>query len=403
MNKIPSIAHHLKDLPHVPISSLKPLQGNLKELSTKNYNKLKRSLLDNGIFLPFFVWAEESKFLDGHQRDRVFTNEGWDIDVPVVYVSADTEEEAKEKLLVISSQYGRVTQEGWDEFTVDLNDDWIQDTVHFDALPFVFSDFGEEEEQESEDAEPQTNRADELCDKWGVELGQMWRLPSRTGGQEHRLICGDCTDGAVVERVMGGGTASACLTDPPYGVKYLQGDDKRGRTQSYNRTKKRHVRVPIIGDDKPFDPTPFLDYEIVILWGANNYADRLPPSRGWLVWDKKPDIASNDFSDGELAWTNLDKVLRVFRHRWSGVIRASQNGEIVNHPTEKPVKLFEWCIETTNVSGIVLDPYGGSGTTIIAAENLARQCRAVEISPSYCAVALDRYERAFGIKPELVI
>lgn len=145
MGKLPTIAPELKDLSHIPINSLEPFQGDLKELSKREYAKLKKSLLDNGIIVPFFVWKETGKILDGHQRERVLINEGWLMDVPVIYISADNEQDAKQKLLVISSQYGRVTQEGWDDFTFDLDDEWIKQTVNFDALPLVFRTWGEGE------------------------------------------------------------------------------------------------------------------------------------------------------------------------------------------------------------------------------------------------------------------
>lgn len=137
----PHIAPELSGLPHVPVDALEPLQGELKTLSKREYNKLKKSLLEHGIIVPFFVWQESGKLLDGHQRQRVMINEGWLIDVPVVYISATDEQDAKRKLLVISSQYGRVSQEGWDAFTFDLDDGWLQETVHFDALPFVFGEW----------------------------------------------------------------------------------------------------------------------------------------------------------------------------------------------------------------------------------------------------------------------
>jgi len=135
----PAIASELADLPHVPVSTLELFQGNFKDLSKREYNKLRQSLLTHGVIVPFFVWQETGKLLDGHQRARVFEREGWSIDVPVVYVSADNETDAKRKLLVISSQYGRVTQEGWDEFTWDIPD--AAEIAQFDGLPFVFTDF----------------------------------------------------------------------------------------------------------------------------------------------------------------------------------------------------------------------------------------------------------------------
>ncbi len=134
----PTVAPELSGLDHVPVTSLEPFQGDLKELSQREYNKLKKSILENNLIVPFFVWLETGKLLDGHQRQRVFVKEGWDMDVPVVYISAASEQDAKRKLLVISSQYGKVTQEGWDTFTWDLEDDWLMQTVQFDALPWVF-------------------------------------------------------------------------------------------------------------------------------------------------------------------------------------------------------------------------------------------------------------------------
>lgn len=138
----PLIAASLFDLPRVSVTTLEPFQGNLKELSIRNYAKLKRSLLEHGIIVPFFVWKETNKILDGHQRQRVFETEGWNMGVPVVYISAENEQEAKRKLLVIAAQYGKVTQDGWDEFVWNLPD--AVEITHFDALPFVFFDWDSE-------------------------------------------------------------------------------------------------------------------------------------------------------------------------------------------------------------------------------------------------------------------
>lgn len=142
MPELPKIAPELSGLDHVPVSALEPFQGELKSLSKREYDKLKASLLTHGVIVPFFVWDDNGRYrlMDGHQRDRVFEREGWAMDVPVVWVAADNEQDAKRKLLVISSQYGRVTQEGWDEFTFDVPD--AAEVAHFDALPFVFGGQG---------------------------------------------------------------------------------------------------------------------------------------------------------------------------------------------------------------------------------------------------------------------
>ena len=140
--EFPSINEGLSSFPTVPITSLQPLQGDLKDLSKREYEKLKKRLLERGIIVPFFVWANDGiiHLLDGHQRQRVFLTEGWHMSVPVLQIHADSLDQAKQDLLAISSQYGRITQEGWDEFTAELDENWILETVNFDALPYVFDD-----------------------------------------------------------------------------------------------------------------------------------------------------------------------------------------------------------------------------------------------------------------------
>jgi site-specific DNA-methyltransferase (adenine-specific)/modification methylase len=143
--------------------------------------------------------------------------------------------------------------------------------------------------------------------------------------------------------------------------------------------------------------------DVVVLWGANYYADRLPASSGWLVWDKRDGMTSNNFADCELAWISKAMPARLFAHRWMGMVKASEHGQARYHPTQKPVALFAWVLELLTKEGdIVADWYCGAGGQLIAAENLSRQCRAVEIAPDYVAVALERYATAFGIEPELI-
>jgi DNA modification methylase len=424
MSEKPTIANALSDLPHVSILALEPFQGGLKELTAREYGKLKKSLLENGVIVPFFVWAETGKLLDGHQRRRVFESEGWQMDVPVVYISAENEQDAKRKLLVISSQYGKVTQEGFDEFTFDLDGDWILGTANFDALPFVFD--GLADEPEPEDAEPQINRADELQQEWGTELGQLWRLPSRTEGQEHRLICGDCTDAAVVERVMGGEKAEMVWTDPPYGVavgdknKYLNSIARSNRVEenlqndtlgepellemlrgAFGRAKDNCTAGAAWHVAAPAGPLHVLFGQLLkdmgvwrqtIQWVKNNAT--FSPLGVDYHWRAEP-IFYGWLPNGAHRYYGGRKQTTVWE-----IDRPSKSPE---HPTMKPVELVQRAVANhTLESDIVLDSFSGSGTTLIAAENLSRQCRAVEISPAYVAVALQRYKDAFGIEPELI-
>ena len=403
--KLPAISPELAHLERVPISSLVQFQGDLKILTTKKYIKLRESITEHGLIVPFFVWVHNNIYYinDGHQRQRVFNGEGWDMEVPIIRIPATDERDAKEKLLAISSQFGQITQEGWDAFTWDIPD--AAEMFHFDGLPFVFGDFGEgeqEQEKDSKDAEPQTNRAEELREKWGVELGQLWRLPSRTPGQEHRLICGDCTDGAVVERVMGGEKADLLFTDPPYGVEMDEGFGGAIGFGGKGEPIKRRQYADDWDSKRPQKQTLDLHIKqaaLAIIFGGNFFADILPQSTHWVVWDKLNTMPT--FGDCELAWTNSKrKSVKKITYEYNGLIGKEKERF---HPTQKPVGLYLLILKEYSEQGqVVADFYHGSGTTLIACENLARQCRAVELSPTYVAVALQRYEDAFGITPELI-
>lgn len=199
-----------------------------------------------------------------------------------------------------------------------------------------------------------------------------------TPGQEHRLICGDCTD--TVGGVKNMGTVG----------------------------KKHWVDVnsyaPVEGDDKPFDPSLLLKQPgEKIIFGGNYFASKLPDSRCWIVWDKDN---TGNFADAELAWTSFKTGVKLYKFTWNGLVREGERrleGTKRVHPTQKPVGLFCKILEDYSKPGqIIADFYHGAGATLLAAENLARQCRAVEISPAYVAVALQRYMDAFGIRAELI-
>lgn len=138
----PKIASELSHLETIPFSLLTPFQDKFKKLSQQSYNMLRESLTTYGIFTPFFVWVDSDNTCwinDGHQRHRVFENEGWtDVDVPVIRIAAENPIEAKKRLLIVSSQYGEVTQESWDDFTAVMDTSWLLESVRFDALPNVF-------------------------------------------------------------------------------------------------------------------------------------------------------------------------------------------------------------------------------------------------------------------------
>lgn len=183
------------------------------------------------------------------------------------------------------------------------------------------------------------------------------------------------------------------LADPPYGIDFDTAYGARGRGVKSGALDHPQVH----DDDRPYDPTPLLLFPRLVLFGANHYADKLPASGAWIVWDKldglvteKREQGFNDGADAELAWTNLGGTVRMYRHMWNGVLRRSEIGEHL-HPTQKPVALMRWIIQRASSPGdLVLDPFMGSGPVARACADLGRRYIGIEISERYCRIAVDR-------------
>jgi site-specific DNA-methyltransferase (adenine-specific) len=180
------------------------------------------------------------------------------------------------------------------------------------------------------------------------------------------------------------------LADPPYGIRYELKPQIVGHG---HRRRLMGGKPAIVGDAGPFDPSHMLHFRKAVLWGANWYADQLPPSGGWLVWDKTGGGRGprNNFVDAEMAWTNAATQPHIFRHLWKGLTRDSEAGQAVLHATQKPVALMEWVLDNFSHPGdLILDPYMGSGPVLKAAKNLGRRAIGIEIEERYCEIAAKR-------------
>jgi len=207
---------------------------------------------------------------------------------------------------------------------------------------------------------------------------------------KYQLIHGDCLDVDWPQ-------VDAIITDPPYGMSLQTNYKDRKRTS----LAECNNFEPIIGDDKPFDPKPFLSFPIIALFGANWYADKLPISGSWIVWDKldglksKREFGFNDNSDAELIWTNKGKATRIFRHRWMGAMKGSEFNQRRVHPTQKPVKLMEMIIlYLTKEGDTIFDPFMGSGTTGVACINTGRNFIGIEKELKYFEIGQERMRLA---------
>lgn len=211
---------------------------------------------------------------------------------------------------------------------------------------------------------------------------------------QHRLICGDCTDAAVVALVMDGEKADTIITDPPYNVDKAIWDTDI---------------LPMLGAAASVLPD-FLTQDGICFWfTATRYiphvidATSALPYRWMFIW-----YPSNNMAHGDLGFQKFTAALvlgreKVWRENMQDLrdfpIRITKDDP--GHPTPKPIELIEYLVSMASME-IVFDGFLGSGTTLIACERLARRCRAIEISPAYCAVAIERWHVMTGRTPVLL-
>lgn len=200
------------------------------------------------------------------------------------------------------------------------------------------------------------------------------------------LFYGDCREIAPTLEY------DAVVSDPPYGMN-ANTDSRRfsGGNNRHRGEGKDHG--PIVGDNKPFDPTPWLDREHVVLWGVNHFASRLPVGTT-LVWIKRKDRHFGTFlSDAELAWRKGGCGVYCYRKEFPPSSRMAELAtHSCPHPTQKPIGLMRWCIVRSGApeGAVILDPYAGTGTTLRAAKDLCRRAIGIEIEERYCEIAARR-------------
>jgi len=198
------------------------------------------------------------------------------------------------------------------------------------------------------------------------------------------LYLGDCSD--ILPTL---DKADAVVTDPPYGI---------GESAGKNKSRGKLAVAKDYGDDD-WDISPVSDELIksvigagrnAIVFGGNYYA--MPPTKCWLIWDKEN--GESDFADAELAWTNLNKAVRLKRYMWNGMLRANKEPR-GDHPTQKPIGIMEWCIShLPDGTQTILDPFMGSGTTGVACMNLQRKFVGIEREQKYFDIACKRIEQS---------
>lgn len=369
------------------LSTLRLWDKNPRSIGKKEYEALKNKIKRWGQFKPVII-TKDGEVIGGNMRLRAYQDLGIE-DVWVSVVDPKTEAEKLEISIADNESSGR-----WDEqalaellepYKTEIKlDDYELDLGKPTNLNDLLDQFGPEPEEDEFDGE--------LPEEAVSKLGEVYQLG------RHRLMCGDSTKIKDVEILMDGQKADMVFTDPPYGMNL----DTDYDSMSKNSTKvKGNVYSNVIGDDTDFDPMPIMkmfDYcKEQLWWGADYYYDKLPPHGSWIVWVKRNenmlDIIGNHF---EVCWSASPHQRRVMFKNWSGVTARNPQFER-EHPTEKPISLNADVIkERTIENQIVVDLFGGSGSTLIACEQTNRTCYMSEIDNKYIDVIIKRWMKFTG-------
>lgn len=381
---------------------------------------LAGAIKDVGFIRSVTVSKNSGFVIDGHLRVALAISAGQD-SLPVEYVDLSEAEEAE--ALAVLDPIAALAATDHEQLGALMADIENADEAVLEMLSELH-----EVEVPVGNAEP--DDVPEPPEEPITKRGDVWLLG------EHRVMCGDSKVASEVDELLNGRTADMLHIDPPYGINVVavgkdglgaiggskpfgstSGTARKSSTVEAGAARRGYVgggepasqkiiqsnTYPVIhGDDTPFEPAEFLDRApLTIMWGANYYADKLPPSSRWICWDKREDITRNTFADCELAWCSKHGPARVFHHLWNGLHKGSQHNEKRTHPTEKPVALFEEIGKMFCPNGLWLDLFAGTGAQLIAAERAGATCYAMEYEQAYTDVICRRYQEYTGTLPVL--
>lgn len=368
-------------------SGLIPYARNSRTHSDAQVAKIAASIREFGFLNPIIVDGDKG-IIAGHGRLMAAQKLGL-AEVPVVEASHLT---AAQKRAYVIADNRLALDAGWDNdmLKIELAD---LDGLNFD-LSLTGFDVGELDALLADEGTDGLTDADAVPDVPAVPVtveGDVWLLG------RHRLMCGDSTSIDAVERLMAGEAIDLVHTDPPYGINEKGMRADRGGLTSNSKLPDFNDTSTDAAKDA-FNLCEGLGIKRQVWWGANYYAHALPETANWFVWDKRVDDKYKDTqSDCELAWVKSKwSSVRIFRHVWKGMIKDSEKGQKRVHATQKPVALAEWVFDYYKDVKTVLDLFGGSGSTLIAAEKQGKQSFLMELMPAYCDVIITRWQDFTG-------
>lgn len=353
----------------VPIEDVKPNPKNPNQHPENQIEMLAKIITTQGWRAPVTVSTLSGLVVRGHGRLMAAKFAGLDF-VPVDFQNYESSDAELADLLADNkiAELAEIDNKLLAEVFADIDPD---------AIDMDLTGYSEDEynsiisalTEDTQDHELNDPDAEVVPPEVAVtKPGDIWIIG------RHRLMCGDSTDKETVAMLISGHKVDMVMTDPPYGInaeKMTMGTGKKALYRGEDWDGER-PDISVVFDIAP----------LVCVWGGNYFADRLPVTNDWLIWHKKNDGLS--FSECELAWTNFGINCRHISHHWGN--------EKKQHITMKPLAVIAWAIERAKEKAdVILDLFGGSGTTLIACEQIDRTCFMMELDPRYCDVIVKRY------------
>ena len=372
----------------IQIDKLKPATYNPRQISTKDFKSLKESITKFGLVDPIIV-NKCYTIIGGHQRYKICKDLDYK-DIGCIILDLNKEQE-RELNIRLNKNTGEFDMDILaNEFDIDQLVDWgfkhIELGLNIDK---IF------EGNTEDDHIPEVKES-------RVKLGDVWQLG------KHRLMCGDSTKKSDVEKLMNGDKANMVFTDPPYGCDLKS-----------TRLGKEIINDELQGDDlvnffdSVFKNIPLKDWGVLYWFYSNNresetrmVAENYFKIKDTIIWVKDSFVPGrNDYHNQFEPLLYLEKTAKgKVQRTWNGKRDKSNvwnfhRDRNVQHPTNKPVQLINFALlNSSNKNNIIIDPFLGSGSTLIACEKTNRICYGMELDTKYCDVIIERWEQFTGQK-----
>jgi len=370
----------------IPLHEIKPYENNVKQHPIKQLESISNSIKQFGFKQPI-VLDRNNVIVCGHARYEAAATLG--LELLPCEIADELSEEQISAYRILDNE---IAAQGYTDL-IKLNVE-LEKLPDFDFKPFNI-EFPKVETVIEGQCDPDDVPAITVSPK--TRQGDVWILGN------HRLMCGDSTMIDSVEKLMAGNKTDMVYTDPPYGIN-LETDYKKryGHEKSSSESQ-------FYGEDEGIDLKTILsnahciNAKEVFVWGADNYPDCLPRGGSWVVWDKSTAAVDGIASDFELCWSRERHHYSLYRKLWKGVKAREETGQEGEHktrwghPTQKPIELGLYFFDKWGKKAeTILDMFGGSGTTLIACEKINKKCFMMEISPAYCDVIVNRWQKFTG-------